>query len=43
MSRGWYKEILQGLLPMEQPFCSDKWVRNQFWFCSGLHSRNEFI
>ena len=26
-SRGWDKEILHGVLPMEQPVLSDKWAR----------------
>ena len=29
-SRGWDKEILHGVLPMEQLVLSDKWARKKF-------------
>ena len=32
-SRGWDKEILHGVLPMEQLVLSDKWARKSCPFC----------
>ena len=38
-SRGWDKEIPQGVLPMEQLVLSDKWARNFFLTYQSIQDR----